>query len=179
MPVLWLVWRWSGFLGSLVSNMFAGVTPWLGSEEAGMSAWVVGKDQIDLIVDAALAMSVRDPDTGAVLVDGTSLGRELLGENVASVLYRYEGVVTAGEVRAYRGAVASYEFEPCPEPGGSWRAGEVVAAAAASLVYQSCEHSGWVGSRAERIVRSLLAWLPEYERAASARGWSFTREVAA
>jgi len=166
-----------GFLGSLVSNTFAGVTPWLGSE-ADMSAWVVGKDQIDLIVDAALTVSVRDPDTGAVLVDGTALGRELLGENVASVLYRYEGGVTAAEALAYRGAVTSYVFEPCPEPDGSWRPGEVVAAAVASLAYQSCEHSGWSGSRAERVVRSLLAWLPEHEPAAAARGWAFTQEVA-
>nr|WP_313315650.1 hypothetical protein [Dietzia maris] len=147
-----------------------------------MSAWVAGKDQIDLIVDAALAVSVRDPDTGVVLEDGTALGRELLRENVASVLYLYEGRVSVGDKRAYRALVEEYVFEECPEPRGPWREGEVAAAAVSSLAYQSCEHPGWSGSRAQRVLDLLRAWLPMPPgpfTEASRRGWSFAREVTA
>ena len=69
-----------------------------------------------------------------------------------------------------------YAFVRCPEPVGEWEPGEVVGAACASYIYQSCEHPGWERSSA-RLVACALEDLCPFLRSgtqASHVGWSFT-----
>ncbi|WP_436528284.1 hypothetical protein [Actinoplanes sp. HUAS TT8] len=113
-----------------------------------MSAWIVDRDHLDLLLTAAIDWDVITADQA----DGT--GRMLWKENLASVTYRYPHDRDGGRPapHGFRDRdVDTYQYRPYPgrlDP-------DVVEAAAASLRYQSCEHPGWKDSPAARWVNHL------------------------
>lgn len=123
-----------------------------------MSAWIVTKEHIDLLVAAAEGMDGVEPD---------ALGQMLWEENHKSVNYRY------GEKRK----TPRYKFTPRPNKAIS---PVVVLKQIACLGYQSCEHASWDNSKAAMFLTNLTAKmltkltplshdevreLPEYEAA--------------
>jgi hypothetical protein len=128
-----------------------------------MSAWIVSRDHIDLLLTAAAAWEVTAPG------ETDQTGRVLWKENLASVAYRYphdRDGDRPGPIDFRDRHVDTYRFQPYPGPVDP----EVVAAAAASLAYQSCEHPGWSSSAAYRWITHLheqatarvAAYLDEY-----------------
>ncbi|WP_433616811.1 hypothetical protein ACQP2P_15895 [Dactylosporangium sp. CA-139114] len=115
-----------------------------------MSAWIVSRDHLDLLITAALAWGLTSTD------ETDDIGRTLWRENLASVAYRYpsDRDGTRPAPHGFRDRdVDTYQFRPYPgrvDP-------DVVTAAAASLEYQSCEHPGWPDSAARRWVHELHA----------------------
>ena len=113
-----------------------------------MSAWIVNRDHLDLLLTAALAWELTGPE------QADETGRMLWKENLASVAYRYPADRDGqrpGPHDFRDRDVDIYRFRPYPgrvDP-------EVVATAAASLAYQSCEHPGWEASPACRWVTRL------------------------
>ena len=113
-----------------------------------MSAWIVSRDHLDLLVTAAVAWDLTDRE------HADEAGRMLWKENLASVAYRYPADRDGerpGPVDFRDRHVDTYRFRCYPgrvDP-------EVVATAAASLAYQSCEHPGWPASAARRWVTRL------------------------
>lgn len=128
-----------------------------------MSAWIVSRDHLDLLLTAAVAWDL----TAAEQADET--GRMLWKENLASVAYLYPADRDGdrpGPLGFRDRDVDTYRFRCYPgrvDP-------EVVATAAASLAYQSCEHPGWKASTARQWVTRLhehastriAAYLAEY-----------------
>ncbi|MEU1811053.1 hypothetical protein [Micromonospora aurantiaca (nom. illeg.)] len=115
-----------------------------------MSAWIVNRDHLDLLLTAALEWDLVTSEH----VDAT--GRLLWKENLASVAHRYpadrDGSRPGPDGFRDRD-VDTYHFRPYPgrvDP-------EVVAMAGASLIYHSCEHPGWAVSDACRWVTQLRA----------------------
>lgn len=128
-----------------------------------MSAWIVNRDHLDLLLTAALEW---DLITGE---HADATGRLLWKENLASVAHRYPAD-RDGHRPGPNGLrdrdVDTYQFRPYPgrvDP-------EVVAMAAASLIYQSCERPGWAVSDArhwvtrlrEQATARIPAYLAEY-----------------
>jgi hypothetical protein len=111
-----------------------------------MSAWIVSKKHIDLLVSACAAQGMIGPTEN---VD--EIGRIFWAENHKSVNYRY------GENRP----TPAYKFESSPNkvihPA-------VVFKSLSCFCYQSCEHKGWEGSLVfafcEELKQKLLASLP-------------------
>ena len=113
-----------------------------------MSAWIVSHDHLDLLLTAAQAWGFSDAD------DADETGRMLWKENLASVAFRYPGDRDGhrpGPDGFRDRHVSTYHFRPYPgrvDP-------EIVAEAAVSLSYQSCEHPGWADSDARLWVTAL------------------------
>lgn len=105
-----------------------------------MSAWLVSKEHIDLLVTAALTWEYAVPEKA------DEIGRSLWLECLASLQYCYPADVS-GDRPGYDDsdeAIGEYEFEPMDgrmDP-------ELVLNAIRSLQYQSCEHPGWKTSEA-------------------------------
>lgn len=124
-----------------------------------MSAWIVSRDHLDLLLTAALAWELTTPELA------NEDGRMVWRENLASVAYRYPSDRDGdrpGPVDFRDGDVDTYRFRSYPgrvDP-------EVVATAAASLIYQSCEHPGWAASTARtwaaRLHELANARIPGY-----------------
>jgi hypothetical protein len=123
-----------------------------------MSAWIVSRDHLDLLLTAALAWNLITAERA----DQT--GRLLWTENLTSVAYRYPAArgQRPGPLDFRDRDVDAYRFQPYPgriDP-------EVVAAAAESLECQSCEHRQWRTSTARRWVTRLAqharARIPAY-----------------
>ena len=113
-----------------------------------MSAWIVSRDHIDLLLTAALAWQITAPG------EADQTGRMLWKENLTSVAHRYphdRDGARPGPTDFRDRHVDTYRFQPYPGPVDP----EVVAAAAASLAYQSCEHPGWTSSTAYRWTTHL------------------------
>jgi hypothetical protein len=113
-----------------------------------MSAWIVNRDHLDLLLTAALAWNLITGEQA----DAT--GRLLWKANLASVAYRYpadrDGRRPSPDGLRDRD-VNTYRLRPYPgrvDP-------EVVVAAANSLVYQSCDYPGWAASDACHWVTRL------------------------
>jgi hypothetical protein len=103
-----------------------------------MSAWIVTKDHIDVLVQAIIVEHGGNFDTTA-----DNLGQMLWNENHESVNARYrEDTETLGY--AFVGMEAP--LDPV-----------VVLKAINCYDYQSCEHDGWEGSEA----KFLMDWLRE------------------
>jgi hypothetical protein len=107
-----------------------------------MSAWIVTKAHIDVLVHA---LGVRELFPDDMTPD--EVGRLLWQENHNSVNYRYD------------------ETEPCPEyvytaPPSEWDLNEVMTEVSC-YEYQTCEHPGWNPSVAHLLMtqlrRALLA----------------------
>jgi hypothetical protein len=120
-----------------------------------LSAWIVSRDHLDLLLTAALAWKLAIPE------QADQIGWMLWKENLASVAYRYPSDRDGDRPgpHDFRDRdVDTYRFRPYPgrvDP-------EVVVAAAASLAYQSCEHPDWAASAACR-------WVTRLHEAANAR----------
>lgn len=88
--------------------------------------------------------------------DARAVGEILLAENARSVNYRY------GEANTPR-------FELCEWAAFHPFSRAQIVKAAACLDYQSCEHPGWEGSEAWKIVRAIApgdaSGLPGYDEA--------------
>lgn len=158
-----------------------------------MSAYIVDKHHIDLLVRAALGYSTPNArcrwwvtdDAGnytgwhKLAVDAEHnpqeghvsphyLGQILVNENVASVTARYPNDdADRGELP---GPINAYYLGPYiyTDPGHTLTPGQVFAAID-SLDYQSCEHAEWMSSEAYAFLRSLRQMvgraLPDYDTA--------------
>jgi hypothetical protein len=104
-----------------------------------MSAFVVGKAEIDLLVQAGIneRLVVLDAATPS------AVGAMLWAENVASVNWRYDDA----------DPVPDYEFSGIEAPLDD----VVVVKQIACYRYQSCEHDGWESSEAYRYCHNLAA----------------------
>lgn len=137
-----------------------------------MSAFVVGTDHIDYLVQAAICygrggyVSYGQRRVGLDIAD--EVGADLLRENILSVMYRYPD----SAVDNLPGPI------PTPRPdeyryheGGLPKLEPVqVLQAIACYGYQSCEHPGWEASEAYRFCEHLKAaairQLPGYDTVA-------------
>lgn len=148
-----------------------------------MSAFVVSKEHIDLIVHAVLYPPVEDiPTVQSFRADiagivarnskhdlgfATNLGRLLIEQNVRSVLYRHRGDYSM--IPEYAN---NYSFTPLPfQPTHA-----EIMKALHCYEYQSCETPDWDLTPAyaivERIGWFLSHTLPGYEEAP----WEWTKE---
>lgn len=152
-------------------------------EVGEVSAYVVGKTHVDLLVRAAAEYGAarggghfrwhRVDEEGDYAgwrelrlhgecyetehleyVTPSVAGQVLVSENVRSVHFRYpDSDVDAGDLP---GPIDAYWMGPYvySDPGYTLSAGEVFAAID-TLDYQSCEHRGWPRSEAFALLRSL------------------------
>jgi hypothetical protein len=114
-----------------------------------MSAWIVSKPHIDALVQEMIARDLIRLDQA----DAT--GRELWEECRRSVAYRYPNDTgdndRPGPVGLTDERMAQYEFEGVEAPLHP----EAIAYACNCYEYQSCEHPGWEGSRANALTSDL------------------------
>ncbi len=101
-----------------------------------MSAWVVSKQHIDLLVSALRTFEIAP--TGKSVDE---IGRELWGENVSSVNYRYG---------------AEDETPPYTFTMPDLTTVTVIYKQARCYDYQSCEHPQWEASTAYRWINLLI-----------------------
>lgn len=136
-----------------------------------MSAWIVSKAHIDLLVHALTI-------TELVAESPDKIGRALWAENLASVAYRYPGDGNGerpGPMDFDDSDVETYTFAPVI----AYRADHAAWKTAAGCYdYQSCEHSGWESSTSHE-------WIDALDAALEARGvvglpgnypWGFEEE---
>ena len=113
-----------------------------------MSAWIVSKKHIDLLVEAAKLAQMNG-------VEADQLGQTLWEENHKSVNCRYS------ETRP----TPTYKFKPTGIPFDP----VVVIKQVNCLEYQSCEHDGWKDSKArqfcEELRNEMISMLPGYDKA--------------
>lgn len=113
-----------------------------------MSAWIVGRAHIDVLVQALCEGEhvTDDPD---------SVGRVLWRENLRSVAYRYPGDTGNGDrpgpISFRDSDVDTYRYRrPRNKPDL-----EALLVAIDCYEYQSCEHPGWASSTAEMWTSTL------------------------
>lgn len=114
-----------------------------------MSAWIVSKTHIDLLITAALAWEL-------IVQEGADeAGRMLWSECQKSVAFCYPGDkdgewpgpldLTLADIQAYTFEAIEGRVDP-----------DIVHFAARSLDYQSCEHPGWQTSRAYLLCNHVI-----------------------
>lgn len=108
-----------------------------------MSAWLVTKEHIDVLVTAGIALGVVNPDEDPDAVGGT-----LWVENADSLRYRYADAAEAWDLPTY----ATYKFGPAPIEDLAF-----IHVQNQCYAYQSCEHPGWDHSVAHRFTELLNA----------------------
>lgn len=165
-----------------------------------MSAFLCGKDHIDLLVTAALEYQRHggrfswywggnrkelDQYAGAGQVSPDELGRILIGWNVSSLDARYGRGSWDPEASEL---LAGYRWDHTGKPTGalevaSWQKVReapdpvLVLKALACLEYQCCEAEGWREAEGAAVARSLqdaaIMRLPGWDEAA---GWEYRRE---
>lgn len=132
-----------------------------------MSAFVVSKEDIDILVTAHLAL--RGLPWSSERAD--SIGRLLWRENVSSVAYRYDMPERHGAEHAeYLEALEAYAYEPL------YAKCAAVAKIARCYDYQSCEHPGWEASEAKRLVDELMGVFHETLPGYDAMPWGIADE---
>lgn len=119
-----------------------------------MSAWIVSKTHIDALVHAGIDAELIRPE------EADEFGRMLWRENLASVAFRYPydkgNGDRPGPVSFRDHHVDEYTFEPLDGGlGASRKAPAVVRQAAGCYDYQSCEHDGYQGSKAQQFATLL------------------------
>ena len=138
-----------------------------------MSAYIVGRNHIRFLVEAALHLergaTFRWWDTESHELtgsNGTEVGQMLWVENRASVSYRYPhddwkelpGPVNEDHVYFHEGA--PFKFSPTPAQ---------ILKAADCYSYQTCEHPEWEQSSAHAFIEALIkrayTLTPGYEEA--------------
>lgn len=119
-----------------------------------MSAWIVAKPHIDLLV-AALVSGTRDGKVPALMPDTNrdELGQLLHDENVKSVSYRYS---EPARDRNLPGPCVCYYLQPYTwsDPGYRLTYAELNLAMSCYR-YQSCEHPEFEKSEAWRICQLI------------------------
>lgn len=140
-----------------------------------MSAWVVTKHHIDVLVSAAVerGITIRFARVGAVVPvtseNATFVGRMLLRENIASVVHRYRLCGTDEAFEYLRDLVRyNFTFYPAVRPSA-------VAQAVECYDYQSCEHDGYETSAAAFFVSQLKTALGG-QQGSDADPWGFDSE---
>jgi hypothetical protein len=127
-----------------------------------MSAFIVSREDLDLLLTAAVAWGLTTPE------QADETGRMLWKENLTSVAHRYPADHDGGRpgpVDFRDSDVDTYRFQCHPgqiDP-------EAVADAADSLAYQSCEHPSWAASAAYRWVTYLREQATERTTQGAAR----------
>jgi hypothetical protein len=131
-----------------------------------MSAWIVSRQHIDVMVDAAIRRGLVEPS------QADEVGRMLWKENLASVAHRYprdKDGERPGPTDFRDADVETYTFTPLPKeivdvwdlnPDGALRV------TVDCYDYQSCEHPGWRGSAAHALccrLRELAGGSREYD----------------
>lgn len=132
-----------------------------------MSAFVVSKEDIDILVTAHLALE------GLAWTNerADAIGRLLWRENVLSVAYRYDMPARrSAEHAAYIDAITAYRFKPI------YAKAAAVAKIARCYDYQACEHTGWEASKARRIVDALMGVFPDSLPGYDAAPWGIASE---
>jgi hypothetical protein len=170
-----------GFLAALMK------APVRAEREKHMSAFIVSKKHVDLIV-AAVTCGTRDGIVKPSRKSKDKLGQMLVTECVASVSYRYPNDdVQKGELP---GPCDAYYVKPYRWEDPKYRpsAAELLNAINCYM-YQSCEHPGWKSSTAHQFCEELVVKIeslvqagigycniwPEYEAAP----WDFDEEAIA
>lgn len=156
-----------------------------------MSAYIVGKDHIDLLVSATVeaghnglrwypvdnlrGLDLDDVhylrrDANAETAD--RIGAMLIGENIESVRFRYpddtDEELPGPTVRHWK---RPYTWEPVPAP--LYTAADVVMAVD-GYEYQACEHPRWPVSEA-RLFCDALRWHYAGKLASGSKAWEWTR----
>lgn len=112
-----------------------------------MSAWIVGRAHIDVLVQALC-------ESETVTDDPSAVGQVLWRENLLSVAARYPGDTDGtrpGPLDFRDSDVITYEYRrPRNKPSP-----ECVLVALDCYEYQSCEHRGWASSTAQMWVDQL------------------------
>jgi hypothetical protein len=101
-----------------------------------MSAWLVSKEHIDVLVTAALAFKLIE-ESGATIV-----GEDLWQENVKSLEYRYPN--------GHDETPEPYHFSPRPTEDLFY-----IAKQASYYDYQACEHPSYPGSASARHIVAI------------------------
>lgn len=145
-----------------------------------MSAFVVGREHINFLVNAALSRQLNPGYSGPLHVyhngegryithdNADTIGQELWEENIKSVLYRYPGDTRencpgpVGENYVYKHRLPKGLFSEIAYPVR-------VLKAAKCYEYQACEHPEWRDSWAASFIDALkehaIVALPGYEDA--------------
>lgn len=155
-----------------------------------MSAFMVDKEHIDLLVDVAYTgprgVVVQPGSWYAPYVgtgperhsftreDQTPVGQMLVTENLHSIAARYPDTLETGELP---GPMEQYYELPYVYRQPRYRLTAVEALKAIDCYeYQACEHEAWMGSEArefcQRLRRALIGSLDGYDRAP----WSWSAE---
>jgi hypothetical protein len=133
-----------------------------------MSAWIVDKAHIDLLVSAAKQFEMGEMLPVVGVTSDDQLGQMLVDECVKSVSYRYPGDdVGKGELPGPRDA---YYLEPYRFEATRTFTATEIHRACACYDYQSCEHPGWDSSMACLFTATLRA-------AAEAVGYSDGEDI--
>lgn len=145
-----------------------------------MSAYILNKEHIDCLIDAALTGGYHgsdfsyyhDGDHHRVTVwNAEEIGTMLWEENVKSVAYRYQDSNIATLPGPAGGPSLPYKHSHIPLPVDP----VVVLKAIQCYDYQTCEHPGWKTSEAHSFCRALehtmVVALPGYE---DGPGWDIT-----
>lgn len=140
-----------------------------------MSAWIVSREHIDVLVDSLLRSEAVD--YGRLSPD--ELGRMLWLENVASIHARYPDTAESdsdypGPVGFSRSDAAGYRHTRRPTPPV-----DALHDAWSSFNYQTCEHGGYEASEPFRWARAMIAHLethPDYDPGHRNQGWDISEE---
>ena len=120
-----------------------------------MSAWIVDKGHIDILVNATLKAAVLDTDPTTRQEVANEFGTRLWRENVRSVNYRYN---ERKRTPKYEAELTDAELRP-----------EDVLAAIHCYQYQACERPDWKRSWAYRAMAVLEGYIEsQYPEAAAA-----------
>ena len=158
-------------------------------EARPMSAWIVSKTHIDLLVTAGLEYSYYGGDFSWYheSSDGEKLhrlnrgnaneaGQMLWAENLASVADRDPNDVDGerpGPVDFRDEHVLTYRYTPVPGVNRDPTTLAAVGKALACYEYQSCEHDGWKTSSAKAYCQSLRCAILDALPGADKAPWGF------
>lgn len=139
-----------------------------------MSAWVVEKAHVNLMVDAALATRYKpftwytqDGECHQLTDENRDeVGQMLMDECVKSVCYRYDdSEITDLPGRADAEYLIPFKYKMFATPPPP----VVILKQVRCYMYQSCEHNEWETSSAkafcDSLISSLIGRLPGYEEA--------------
>ena len=120
-----------------------------------MSAWIVSKNHVRLLVEALYKYEVVE--SGNQCLSSDVLGRILWRENYKSVNHRYHERAKTPTYTHDSAAVANWEY---PRAGSGTireltRNSALVYKQARCYHYQSCEHNGWKASQACSLITRL------------------------
>lgn len=121
-----------------------------------MSAWMVNKEHIDVLVSGAVAFKLVEP------TDAEQTGKMMWAENLASINYRYPDTIDdttniPGPCE-FEGieTVAAYTFEPRSIEDPAFLLKQLHC-----YDYQSCEHHEWKQSNSFALVEQMIAKVEE------------------